>query len=182
VTVRAVTAPNNLSRRLVLLALYVPVVLGLTGCASGVPLTGKAVRSMASTYPTPEESRATTLEVFEATRDLIGGTTWEKDGEGYGACTLPDGNAGARFTRQDGVAATIDSVTVAQQIAELWESRGYRGVTVKPSPLAGFSVDYPPDAERVYLHVSITDYSATIHMSGRCIPGDDTELTDALIE
>ncbi|WP_369963002.1 hypothetical protein [Leifsonia sp. EB34] len=134
-------------------------------------------------YPTPEESRAATLELFEATRDLIGGTTWKINGQWYGTCTLPDGNAAARFTRQDGIVTTIDSVTVARQIAELWEARGYAGVTVELFPDGvGYEVTYMTDAERTFLQLGITDFSATIHMSGRCIPGDSSELTDALIE
>ncbi|WP_369963001.1 hypothetical protein [Leifsonia sp. EB34] len=121
--------------------------------------------------------------MFEATRDLIGGTTWKIDGQWYGTCTLPDGNAGARFTRQDGVVSTIDSVTVARQIADLWESRGYAGVTVELFPDGvGYEVMYPTDAERRFLQVAITDFSATIHMSDRCIPGDADELTHALVE
>ncbi|MEN2736334.1 hypothetical protein ABCS02_00960 [Microbacterium sp. X-17] len=160
----------------------VSAAMALSACAA--PPTGKEVPSMTSPYSTPDESRASTLELFEATRELIGGTDWEIDGDGYGTCTLPDGSAGANFTRQDGLlAATIDSVTVSKQIAELWESRGHAGVTVELYPDGvGYNVTYPMDAKRLYLHVSVTDFSATIHMSGGCIPGDADELTHALMD
>ena len=41
---------------------------------------------MTSTYPTPDETRTKMLEVFDATRTLIGGTDWAIDGESYGVC------------------------------------------------------------------------------------------------
>jgi|GEM_PF-1136442 len=138
---------------------------------------------MTSTYPTPDESRVTTLELFEATRELIGGADWEIHSDRYGTCTLPDGRVGAEYIRQDGVKATNDSVTLSNQIAELWESRGYDGVTVERSPTGnGFDVTYPMDSDRVYLKAGVTDFSAVIHMSGGCIPGDADELTHALVD
>ncbi|MFE4467781.1 hypothetical protein ACFRFH_03110 [Leifsonia sp. NPDC056824] len=122
------------------------------------------------------------MELFEATRDLIGGADWEIHGDGYGTCTLPDGSEGAEYVRQDGVRATNDSVRVSKQIAEFWESRGHHGVTVKLYPDGvGYDVTYPMDAQRLYLHASVTDFSAVIHMSGGCIPGDADELTHALV-
>lgn len=138
---------------------------------------------MTSTFPTPDESRATTLELFETTRELIGGTDWEIHSDRYGTCTLPDGSVGAEYIRQDGVRATNDSVAVSNQIAELWESRGHQGVTVTLYPDGiGYDVTYPMDAQRLYFHASVTDYSAVIHMSGGCIPGDADELTHALVD
>ncbi|MFE4950608.1 hypothetical protein ACFQ9V_10945 [Leifsonia sp. NPDC056665] len=171
-----------MSKGMVVSIVLVSAGMTLSACASAPP-TGKALPSMTSPYPTPDESRATTLELFEATRELIGGTAWETDGDGYGTCTLPDGSAGANYTRQDGlIGATIDSVAVAKQIAELWESGGDTGVTVKLYPDGvGYDVTDPVDARRRYLHVTVTDYSATIHMSGGCIPGDADELTHALV-
>jgi hypothetical protein len=56
-------------------------------------------------------------------------------------------------------------------------------VTVERKPSGnGFDVTYPMDAERVFLQAGITDYSAVIHMSGGCIPGDADELTHALVD
>ncbi|WP_434318679.1 hypothetical protein [Leifsonia sp. P73] len=172
-----------MSRGIVEAVVIVSSVLSLSGCATAPP-TGKAVPSMTATHPTPDESRAATLELFETTRERIGGTDWHIHGEWFGTCTLPDGSAGAEYVRQDGLSsATIDSVAVSNQIAELWESRGYDGVTVERSPTGnGFDVTYPMDSDRVYLKAGVTDFSAVIHMSGGCIPGDADELTHALVD
>lgn len=69
-----------------LAVLILAAVLTLTGCAPMAPTTGKATPSMTSTYPTPDETRTKMLEVFDATRTLIGGTDWAIDGESYGVC------------------------------------------------------------------------------------------------
>jgi hypothetical protein len=37
------------------------------------------------------------------------------------------------------------------------------------------------DAKRVFFQLGITDSTATIHMSGGCVPGDSDDLSNALV-
>ena len=165
--------------------LALATLLTLTGCALPAPLIGKATPSMTSTYPTPDETREKMLAIVEATRTLIGGTDWEIQGDSYSGCPLGDGSEGAEYIRQEGIIRTVlDAKALSKKIADLWESHGYHGVTIKPlpDPIPGFDITYGMDANRVLLTVTITDYSATIHVSGGCIPGDSSDLTNALVE
>ena len=165
-------------------ALILTATLTLTGCAPQAPTPGKATPSMTSTSPTPDETRAKMLDIFEPTRTLIGGTDWEIDGETYDECPLGDGREGAEYARQEGIRTTLDAKALSKQIAQLWESRGYHGVTVKPFPgsTPGLKITYGMDANRVLLMVVINDSSATIQVSGGCVPGDAADLTNALVE
>ena len=164
--------------------LILTATLTLTGCAPQAPTPGKATPSMTSTSPTPDETRAKMLDIFEATRTLIGGTDWEIYGDSYNECPLGDGGQGAEYIRLEGIRTTLDAKTLSKQIAQLWESHGYHGVTVKPLPgsTPGLDITYGRDANRVLLTVTITDSSATILVSGGCVPGDAADLTNALVE
>ncbi|MFE4948838.1 hypothetical protein ACFQ9V_01905 [Leifsonia sp. NPDC056665] len=138
---------------------------------------------MTSVYPTASESRATLLALFEATKEVIGGTSWEIHGSDYGLCYLPDGSEGAEYIRQEATEPTFEPLTMAKEIAALWESEGYQGVTIEPLPdVAGFEIKYPKDADRVYFRASTTVFASLLYMSGPCIPGDADELAIDLLE
>ena len=165
-------------------ALILTATLTLTGCAPQAPTPGKAKPSVTSTSPTPDETRAKMLEIFEATRTLIGGTDWEIYAETYNECPLGDGGQGAEYDRQEGIRTVLDAKKLSKQIAQLRESHGYHPVTIKPlpDPIPALKVTYGMDAQRVLLTVGITDSSATIHVSGGCVPGDASDLRNALVE
>ncbi|MFE4469341.1 hypothetical protein ACFRFH_11030 [Leifsonia sp. NPDC056824] len=138
---------------------------------------------MTSAYPTASESRAALVALFEATREVIGGTSWEVHASDYGLCYLPDGSEGAEYMRQEATHATFEPLTVANEIAALWESEGYHGVTVEPLPEGtGYEVRYPKDADRVFFEADITGFAAVFFMSGPCIPGDADEFALDLLE
>ena len=139
---------------------------------------------MTSTYPTPDETREKMLAIIEATRTLIGGTDWVIDGDTYHECPLSNGGEGAEYIRQEGIQTVLDAKALSTKIADLWESHGYHGVTIKPlpDPIMGLDITYGMDANRVLLTVGINNSSATIHVSGGCVPGDSSDLRDALIE
>ncbi|WP_434317460.1 hypothetical protein [Leifsonia sp. P73] len=137
---------------------------------------------MTSAYPTADEAREKVVTLFEATRKVIGGTDWRVHGRGFGLCYLPDGSEGAEYEQQEATNATFEPLTVANEIAALWESEGYHGVTVEPLPEGtGYEVRYPRDADRVFFEADITGFAAVYYMSGPCIPGDFSELSHSLV-
>ena len=167
-----------------LAVLILAATLTLTGCAPQAPTHGKATPSMTSTSPTPDETRQKMLDIFDATRTLIGGTDWVIEGDTYDDCPLGDGGEGAEYIRQEGIRTVLDAKALSTQIAQLWESHGYHPVTIKPlpDPFTALDITYGMDAHRVLLTVTINDSSATIQVSGGCVPGDASDLRNALVE
>lgn len=165
-------------RSTVATALMVAICSGLTACAPTPPKGPHQEETM----PAPQENRDALTALFDETQELLGVEWTNKDDTDPFSCDPVDGGEGVQYSRSreaEGSASAEEQKAIADQVAELWETRGYTTARSE-HPNLGSEVKAHND-ERSTLLFGINENAAILYGGSDCTPGDLSELMDELL-
>ncbi|GAA4679198.1 hypothetical protein [Frondihabitans cladoniiphilus] len=132
---------------------------------------------------TPDEARASLIDLYVATRDSLGGT-WTIGSQTWLGCRLSDGTEGAAFAlgaQRRGQALDADPKEMAHRVKVQWSALGISSSLFFHDEIAQYELSFPrfglgPAPDGFIVQLSISDGYVGFSGESRCVPGDSYEL------